>query len=85
MAGNRGSIRCAIVKADLSGMDDGLAMVAAGVERLSKSGQVEFARRYDALSMAGAEWVEVIARKDAVAAVLTHDMRAMCAEFGIVV
>lgn len=87
MAGNRGASRGAIVKVrvDLSGMDAGLARAIGGVSQLSEARKAEFARRYDALGRAGAEWVEVVAGKDVLSAVLTEDMRSLCAEFGIVV
>lgn len=68
---------------DMSQMRGGLDRLFAAYDGWPPEKQEDFAARYRALSGAGAEWAEVVLGKDAVSAVLSDDMRQLCAEFGL--
>lgn len=73
------------IRADMSQMNAGLDCILVQFLAMPQAEQREFARRYDRLAAAGAEWVEVTTGKDCMRAVIGDDMRRLCAEFGIVV
>jgi hypothetical protein len=72
-----------MIRADMSKMDASIARIMAAYRIMPAPKRAEFAARYDALTKAGAEWVEIETSKDAMHAVIGDDMRRLCAEFGI--
>lgn len=73
------------IRADMGPMDAGMAKIVAGFKALPDAKREAFKARYDALTIAGAEWVEVETTADAMVAVIGNDMRRLCSEFGIAV
>jgi hypothetical protein len=72
-----------MIRANMGPLDAGLASLIAGYRSMSEPKREAFKARYEALTKAGAEWVEIEASKDALTAVIGEDMRRLCAEFGI--
>jgi hypothetical protein len=73
------------LRADMGPMDAGIAKIIAGYKSLPEGKREAFKAKYDALTRAGAEWVDVETTEDAMVAVIGYDMRRLCAEFGIAV
>lgn len=71
------------IHADLSAMNAGLGRIMDQFSAMPDVRKEAFARRYGALTEAGAEWIEVEATDCAMCAVIGDDMRRLCAEFGI--
>jgi len=72
-----------MIRADMSAMEAALDRLFAQYMAMPPARRGEFERRYAAMTEAGAEWVEIEVGAECVKAVLSDDMRQLCAAFGI--
>jgi hypothetical protein len=74
-----------MIGADLSQMNSALDSLMAQFSRMPERRKGEFAQRYEALALAGAEWVEIEKGPGVLRAVVSHDLRRLCADFGMMI